>query len=658
MDYSSYTEAHHQQQFQHPEQQQQQQAYDSSQLQAYDHSTQAYYAYNPHQQPQASYDQYAYYHSSQDYSVAYAQQQSQQQFHQEPTSIHPPGVPIPPASSQSAEPAQTHLQRQQNAYYPHGAVESRQQSVPGSDVAGTTGGLNPAAAVAAISQFTHFAGSMDASQSSMHPPIGQTPYRGGGRRGSRPFRGGGRGHFGYRGPRPDGSAASFHGRGRGQGGSRHFTVHGAVSTNPNSASAPAEGIAALMQPPSASVPGQAPLPVPAQVPPAPFWQPPRMAWCELCRVDCNTLEILEQHKNGKRHKKNLKVHEELQKLNKVITGQQNEQMPNAVTKPDVGQSEKVEGLVENQPLPQKLASEVVTNNNVNETEQQNDTVDNSEASVEPPEQKSRDQLSARRRGSKRKMRGRQGGKYMRANEGLRRPVEPPKPKQVIPLICGLCNVKCESQVVFDSHLTGKKHLSNLKRFHGHRALYGEAGLQALYPPNFNAPSTSLAPQVQQGANDPQVLLAQLLMTYVLSQAQASGVAAPQGAPPTLTPAAAAAAAAAAATISSFVTQNQSDPNTQGQQLVSADGNQNGALAETSSQQQSVVRQSKPQSVGNTDTKTESGTSELAEKEIPVLPDNSVVTSGENSGLGRQVAAEATLPVSQCEAVVSLDRDST
>lgn len=475
--------------------------------------------------------------------------------------------------------------------------------------------------------------------------IGQTPYRGGGRRGSRPFRGGGRSHFGYRGPRPDGLATSFRGRGRGQGGSRHFASHGAVSANANSASAPAEGIAALMQLPSASVPGQAPLPVPAQVPPAPFWQPPRMAWCELCRVDCNTLEILEQHKNGKRHKKNLKVHEELQKLNKGITGQSNEQMPNAVTKPDVRQSEKVEGFVDNQPLPEKLTSEIVPNDNVNDTEQQNDAVDNSEASAEP-EKKSRDQLSARRHGTKRKMRGGRGGKYIRANEGLRRPVEPPKPKQVIPLICELCNVKCESQVVFDSHLTGKKHLSNLKRFHGHRALYGEAGLQALYPPNFNSPSTSLAPQVQQGANDPQVLLAQLLMTYVLSQAQAPGVAPPPGATPILTP-------AAAATLSSFVTQNQADPNSQGPQLVSAGGSQNAILAETNRQQQSSLTQSKPPPVGNTDTKTESGTSRLAEKEIPVLLDNSVA---ENSGLGEQVPAEAAVPVSQCEVVAS-DKDT-
>ena len=49
--------------------------------------------------------------------------------------------------------------------------------------------------------------------------------------------------------------------------------------------------------------------------------------------------------------------------------------------------------------------------------------------------------------------------------------------------CAMSTVKCDSQVAFESHLTGKKHLTNLKHFHSHHALYGEAAL-----PNFNAPS--------------------------------------------------------------------------------------------------------------------------------------------------------------------------
>uniref|UniRef100_A0A7N2LFP5 Uncharacterized protein n=1 Tax=Quercus lobata TaxID=97700 RepID=A0A7N2LFP5_QUELO len=258
--------------------------------------------------------------------------------------------------------------------------------------------------------------------------FGQSPYRGGGGRGGRPSRVGGRGHF--------------RGRGHGQGGGRHYPPHGAAITTAT-ASAPVEGGAAIMPPPSASVSGQAQLPVAAQVPGAPFWPPPRMAWCELCRVDCNTLEIQEPHKNF--------------------------------------------------------------------AKQQKEVVGNSEVLAFEPEGKPQDHFAARGRGLKRKMRGGQWGKY----------IEPMKDQE-------------------GRHLTGKKHQGNQKRFHGHRD--GEAGLQALYPPNFNAPSkhgqmglqavyqpnvnspsTSLTPQVQPGVNDPQILLAQLLMSYVLSQAQAPGL---------------------------------------------------------------------------------------------------------------------------------------
>lgn len=452
--------------------------------------------------------------------------------------------------------------------------------------------------------------------------IGYTPSRGG-RRGNRPFRGG-RGHFGCYGPRLDGSAPSSRGRGRGQGGGRHFASHGAGLTNPNSASAPAEGEAAFVQQPSVSVPGQAPLPVPAQVPAAPFWQPPHMAWCELCRVDCNTPEILEKHKNGKRHKKNLQVFEELQKLNKVTTGQQNAQMPNTELKTDVGQPEKVDA---NQPL-SETTSQVNTNDYSNETDQHCAVGGTSEASAEP-EKIQQDQFPARARGSKRKMRGGRGGKYMRGNEGSRRPVKPPKPKQVIPLICELCNVKCESQVVFDSHLTGKKHQSNLKRFHGHRAMYGEAGVQALYPPNFNAPSTSLGPQVQQVVNDPQVLLAQLLMTYVLSQAQAPGTLGVTPAPGTVgvTPAPG----------SSLGTQNQPVLQTQGTELTLEGGNQNAPTAVTKSELQSLTTEFEAPPAVDTDAKTETETFDVAAKNVNVPIGNAVTVPGENSGLSEHVS---------------------
>ncbi|OMP00682.1 Zinc finger, U1-type [Corchorus olitorius] len=347
------------------------------------------------------------------------------------------------------------------------------------------------------------------------------PANRGGRRGGKPFRGGTRGHVGKNGPRPGGSAP--HNKGPGHSGSKQFSSNGVMLATSNSMLDPG-GKAAVM-PPSASVPGQATLS--AQVPAAPLQPPPRMGWCELCRVDCNRPEILEQHKKGKRHQKNLQALEQQQKLNNVKTEQQSLQVPSSGS--EVVQLKKLEGSEEKQQQQETLPPFSVTNESKNETEHQKDLVNTSEASTSHSvegKRKLKDPSEAHGRGLKRKMRGGRGGKYMKSNEGPRRPVEPPKPKGGIPFMCELCNVKCESQVVFNSHLAGKKHIANMKRFHGHRAVYGEAGLRALYPPNANAPSPSFIPQFQQGVTDPQVVLAQLL-TYVLTQAQVSGLAPPQ-----------------------------------------------------------------------------------------------------------------------------------
>lgn len=306
--------------------------------------------------------------------------------------------------------------------------------------------------------------------------IGPSPYRGGGRRGGRPFRGGGR---------------SF------RGGGRYYPTHNAAST-PNLGSLPtAEGSgASQLQPLSGPDPGQAQFPAMGQHG-NPLWRSPCMAWCELCRVDCNTLEILEQHKNGKRHKKNLQVYQELQNLNKIITGMQNEQTPIS------GDKQPSQG----------------TGANGSENEQQTE-VKNSEVSAQPTEEsesKGRmDYFQAPGRGFKRKMRGGRGGKRMRQ-------FEPPKPKEMIPLICELCNVKCESQVVFESHLAGKKHHSNLKRFHDYQAIIAGA-LQALIPSNPITPNFFIPQVHQQGASGSQGFPPQPMPYPNMLQGQAPGVA--------------------------------------------------------------------------------------------------------------------------------------
>ncbi|XP_057977593.1 RNA polymerase II degradation factor 1-like isoform X2 [Malania oleifera] len=493
------------------------QTYDPSQVQAYDQSS--YYSYyhqyqpqqNQSQQQQQQQQQHQYPYYQHDYANAYPQQPHQQPSQPESVPVQPPGVPMPhevaaPAAagvmdsgaSAGVPHGQVQVQHQQNAYYPQGTGE--QQIPPG---------LNPAAAaaVAALSQLSQFAGTMDAAERAMaglqgrqwqpkaggygpmmgpgagpfpmpgpmhgpgpmRPPVGRPSYRGGGRRGGGPFRGGGRGNFGPPNPRSGGSGPPFRGRGRGRGhgrgGSKRFPSHGAStssqlgpptaedggSTEEEDESAPAVGEETPQEAVSELASGKA----------ASNKRPPQAVWCELCRVDCTSMEILEQHKNGKRHKKNLQRLEESKNANKPIAEAQTEQNPLADSKPEVTlqPDNNQESEETNQTLPEGLPAEADSKEVQTETEQQNDTAEQAEI---PQEQLSDsqvkkpwvDQSDSWRRGMKRKMRGGRGGKRMRTFDAPRRPMEPPKPKVVIPLICDLCNVKCDTQEIFDRHLAG------------------------------------------------------------------------------------------------------------------------------------------------------------------------------------------------------------
>ncbi|KAJ4950985.1 hypothetical protein NE237_027817 [Protea cynaroides] len=403
---------------------------------------------------------------------------------------------------------------------------------------------------------------------------GRLPYRGGGRSG-RPFRGGGQGNFGSRHSRPDGSGPLFRNRGRmGRGGGRRYPPRVAASTSHLAATSDQEA-AALEEgeekPPAIDL-GEAstqvqglPTPVPAPGQAAPTRCPPQIAWCELCRVDCTSLEILEQHKNGKRHKKNLQRFGELQNAGEMIQKHkpvsatqveqkpdpalpseekpvaevQNGQEPTQEKENELGSVPETKSEVtaepenvqnENKSTADNLHSEVPTAENKMDTRLLNNSdeqfeitkVEQTEAPARSPRM---DIFNSRRRGLKRKMRGGRGGKRLRMSEQPRRPVEPPKPKEVVPLICDLCNVKCDTQAVLDCHLVGRKHLSKLKRFQGHQAMYGASGLQSLYPPNPSAQSTFFIPQGHpQGYYGPHGSFP-LMASYGFPQAQQAATAA-------------------------------------------------------------------------------------------------------------------------------------
>ncbi|KAM3357500.1 putative protein isoform X1 [Capsicum galapagoense] len=456
---------------QHPQQQLASQSTDPSQIQPYDQSS--YYAYHQYNQDYSQQYQYSYY--PQDYYSTHAYQQYQT----EPSSVHPPGVPIPPPSDPYA--TQQQQPPPQYSYYPQQQQQQQQQGVNYGEVAAT------------MPTVSHT------------PAIVQSSYKGKGKRVGRPYRGGPHGHLG--------------------GGQLQPSY--ALPTNSENQPKVLQGASQIQGGPSQVKPSSS-----ASGNSASGQPPPRMVCCELCKVECNTPEVLEQHKNGKKHKKNLKAYEERQKLNKLMDGAHGHQTPNSEAKQRVSYQPAVE--VSGQLPLGHLPSEVVTGDRQLQPQEQfpPHTVIEEDGSITGKQKVEEtapvDHVQGHGRGVKRSLRGGRGGKLMKLQNGSKKPDVPAKPQKVVPLICELCNVKCESVVVFQSHLAGKKHLSNVKDFQGQQAMVGQAALQALYPalqalhpalqalcqPNTGA-STSVAPHGHQhNLNEILGILAQQVLSAI------------------------------------------------------------------------------------------------------------------------------------------------
>ncbi|RZS23828.1 hypothetical protein BHM03_00056823 [Ensete ventricosum] len=412
------------------------------------------------------------------------------------------------------------------------------------------------------------------------PVGGESARRGGSRRGRWPFRGGGgRGNVDFRPSRHDVGSPPFHGRGRGRkgrGGSRQN--HLSTPVGPLPVTAPASVAESLSVIPPVLEESKAPSQSPALVaesrtvvPKRPFLPP---AWCDICRVDCNSLEVLEQHKNGKRHKKTVQRIQEIQAQQKLMA----DLHAKYVAKPEIvlqsaeenkvslpGEANKLfshtdkagesvaaafssDQVIEagnavvvalntsSAALPASsqdteankgsISSATVILSEVNEanicsaalgylppattemdqkmgpeTQSQNITIrsDSSKegetGSVAPttdapdyidlPAAKGCGRRAGtngynRRHGSKRKMmRYWRNGKRLKMLEAVES--NPQEHQKERPRVCTLCNVTCDTQAVFDCHLSGKKHISRIKRFQGQHTEFGP--ITVYIPPN-------------------------------------------------------------------------------------------------------------------------------------------------------------------------------
>ncbi|XP_050226967.1 uncharacterized protein LOC126676739 [Mercurialis annua] len=549
---------------QYQKQQQEYQDYYNYYYQTYDQSSSAsYYPYYQQQYP----PQWPQYYDPQQQNYAYYQQQpppAPPDYYQQQQPPQPQQQQQqPPQQQQQQPPQQQQQQPPQQQYYHQQPPPPAVAVTPISDSGGATQPQAPldggngknaaaAAAIAALEQLAQFAGTMDAAeraiaglppvatprfQLSMRPPAdGRHLHRGGGRRGGGPLRGGRRGNTGQY----SGSAPPFRGKGRGKGNahSRSFQAQGVISTS----SYPDHPAAAVEAGQSARTPEN-----------VAFKQgSAQIAWCEICRVDCTSLEILEQHKNGKRHKKNLLRNEEVKEPIKPGEEIQNDHKPVNDLKPEVSQETKVAQDGEEQKSAENLTSEAASDEPIIENNQQDNAGENIEApagelSNQKGNKRKVNSFDNRRRGGNHKIRGGRGGKRVRTSETNNR-FEPPKPKVVIPLLCDLCNVKCDTREVLDRHFAGKKHIAKLNRFQGHQSVYGPTGLQALYPPNpvaqthfvlqghqpFYPPQGLFPPQFPSQAHHstaaaPAILDPQFSQSFVPQQSEATSTANPAAA---------------------------------------------------------------------------------------------------------------------------------
>ncbi|CAH9083010.1 unnamed protein product [Cuscuta epithymum] len=396
---------------------QQQQQYQSWQLQSQSYDPYTYHYHHPHQ---------PYY-----YQQPNAHLQHQQQ-HGQP--IHPPGVPDPSSTGLP-------VQSQESAYQHPAHQLSTGPSAAAAATATTMTYLTPG-----LQQGHQWYSQPDAyaplvggpglalghgSQPYMiHPSAAsQAPRKFGNRRGGTPFRGGRQG-------KPSRGRGSSQGRG---------------GSTPSSSNTEASAVNNQ--------------------------QPKVAARCDVCNADCTSLDVLEQHKLGKRHLKNMKKLDPLK--NTFVSEVQNGK--------SVAANDLVVGSLPSQNVESQAALE---STDKKEGEPEKPVVLPIEAA----------KVNDLRRGSKRAIRGGgRGGKRVRISGRPER--GPHKPKVVIPLVCDLCNVKCDTQEVLDRHLAGKKHISKRKHFEAHQAMYGPQELQVLYPPN-PVTQTLLQSQQQQQPQQP------------------------------------------------------------------------------------------------------------------------------------------------------------
>ncbi|XP_031483218.1 uncharacterized protein LOC116252810 [Nymphaea colorata] len=276
-------------------------------------------------------------------------------------------------------------------------------------------------------------------------------------------------------------------------------------------------------------------------PSAPSGMPPQLVGCAVCKIDCNSLEILEQHRQGKRHQRNVQRLEEERKRRR----------PNNVS--DTKPANEAENIVDSQnnevPESENLPTSPVSENrsgaeqHPENAELQPENVEKQAENAEEQQQQQRHVRPGfmgrggirrprpggyedRRLGPKKRQKGKPQFDPRKGKRVKMASVPPPSADQQLPKICALCNITCDSQAVLDCHLAGKRHAAKVKRFQSQQQLYGPQVLQALF---ISQAQQAISLAQQQAAFNPQdqqavleALLGQAIQQVLAGQQAVAG----------------------------------------------------------------------------------------------------------------------------------------
>ncbi|CAN6460822.1 unnamed protein product [Victoria cruziana] len=275
-------------------------------------------------------------------------------------------------------------------------------------------------------------------------------------------------------------------------------------------------------------------------PPAPSGMPPQLVGCAVCKIDCNSLEILEQHRQGKRHQRNVQRLEEERKRRRPDNRSDSKPVSETENTVESQNNEVPESgnLHASSASENRSGAEQQSEN----AEKQSDNIEQQAVGAEEEQQQRHFRpgfagrgglrrprpggYEDRRLGPKKRQKGKLQFDPRKGKRVKTATVPPPSADQQLPKICALCNITCDSQAVLDCHLAGKRHAAKVKRFQSQQQLYGPQVLQALF---ISQAQQAISLAQQQAAFNPQdqqavleALLGQAIQQVLAGQQAVAG----------------------------------------------------------------------------------------------------------------------------------------